>query len=150
MGAHVSITSDQDDGERLRPPPVLTAENEFFWRGAAEGKLLAHRCTGCGRLQHPPTPLCPHCHGAAWELVELSGHGTVASYIIIRHPPNPWFELPIVAGTIDLDEGIQVISNICDVPLDELEVGMPVEVFFAPTEDGLAVPLFRARTHATH
>ena len=141
----MSITTGQADGERLRPPPVLTTENEFFWRGAAEGKLLCHRCTSCGRLQHPPTPLCPHCHGAQWDVEELSGFGKVASFIIIRHPPNPWFELPIVAGTIDLDEGVQVISNICDIDPGDIALGMPLEVFFAPTEDGLAVPLFRPR-----
>jgi uncharacterized OB-fold protein len=75
----------------------------------------------------------------------MSGSGKVASFIIIRHPPNPWFELPIVAGTIDLDEGVQVISNICDIDPGDIALGMPVEVFFAPTEDGLAVPLFRPR-----
>ena len=100
-------TLEGASGERLRPAPVLTAENEFFWRGAAEGKLLCHRCAVCGRLQHPPTPLCPHCHANDWGLVELSGRGTVASFIIIHHPPNPWFDLPIVAGTIDLEEGVQ-------------------------------------------
>jgi uncharacterized OB-fold protein len=94
-------------------------------------------------LQHPPTPICPNCHANDWNLIELSGRGAVASFIIIHHPPNPWFELPMVAGTIDLEEGVQVISNICDIDAHDVRLGMPVEVFFAATEDDLAVPLFR-------
>jgi uncharacterized OB-fold protein len=135
--------TDSPSEARLRPAPVLTAENEFFWRGAAENKLLCHQCASCGRLQHPPTPLCPHCHANEWNLIELSGRGTVASFIIIHHPPNPWFELPMVAGSIDLEEGVQVISNICDIDPHDVRLGMPVVVFFAATEDDLAVPLFR-------
>jgi len=141
----MTSTTDAAGEARLRPAPVLTAENEFFWRGAAEGKLLCHQCASCGKLQHPPTPLCPSCHATEWNLVELSGRGTVASFIIIHHPPNPWFELPMVAGTIDLDEGVQVISNICDIDPHDVRLGMPVDVFFAATEDDLAVPLFRPR-----
>ena len=141
----MSITNDQTDAARPRPPPVLTADNEFFWRGCAEGRLLCRQCADCGRLQHPPTPICPNCHGERWELTELSGHGTVASYIVIHHPPNPWFELPMVAATIALEEGIELISNVEDVAPADMALGMAVEVFFAPTEDDLAVPLFRPR-----
>ena len=141
----MAITTDQSGGARLRPAPVLTADNEFFWRGCAEGRLQCRRCTTCGRLQHPPTPLCPNCHGDTWELAELTGRGTVASYIVIHHPPNPWFELPMVAATIALEEGIELISNVEGVAPVDLVLGMEVEVFFAPTEDGLAVPLFRPR-----
>lgn len=75
----------------------------------------------------------------------MSGRGTVASYIIVHHPPNPWFELPIAVATIELDEGPRVISNLREIPLGDIELGMEVEAFFAPTEGGLAVPLFRPR-----
>lgn len=74
----------------------------------------------------------------------MSGRGRVASFIIVHHPPNPWFDLPVVVATVELDEGPRVISNVCDIPVDQVEIGMPVEVFFAPTDEpGVAVPLFR-------
>ena len=136
-------TLEGASGARLRPAPVLTAENEFFWRGAAEGKLLCHRSAVCGRLRAPTHTPVPALPPNDWNLVELSGRGTVASFIIIHHPPNPWFDLPIVAGTIDLEEGVQVISNICDIDPHAVRLGMPVQAFFAATEDDLAVPLFR-------
>ena len=68
----------------------------------------------------------------------------MASYIIVHHPPNPWFELPIAVATIELEEGPHVTSNVCDVSLDAIDLGMRVEVFFAPTErEDVGVPLFR-------
>jgi hypothetical protein len=74
----------------------------------------------------------------------MSGRGVVASYIIVHHPPNPWFELPIAVATIELEEGPRVIANICDLALEDIELGQPVEVFFATTDlEGVGVPLFR-------
>ena len=127
----------------MRPQPTMTADSEFFWKGAAEGKLLIEECAECGLLRHPPAPLCPECHSSRIEHREVSGRGHVASFIIVHHPPNPWFELPVAAGIIELEEGVAVISNISDVPLDEIEIGMPVHVFFEATEGGYGVPLFR-------
>jgi uncharacterized OB-fold protein len=74
----------------------------------------------------------------------MSGRGRLTSFIIIHHPPIPSFELPIVVGTVELDEGPRVTTNICDAARDELALGMPVEVFFAATTaEALGVPLFR-------
>jgi uncharacterized OB-fold protein len=129
-----------------RPAPTLTADNEFFWEGARRGELLIQGCEDCGTLCHPPAPLCPSCHSAARDTRAVSGRGRIASYAIIHHPPNPWFELPIAVVSVELDEGPRVISNICDVPLEEIRLGMEVEVFFEPTENDLAVPLFRPVT----
>jgi uncharacterized OB-fold protein len=136
--------SDPDaESPRLRPAPVVDRENEFFWTGAAEGRLLIQACADCGVLRHPPTPLCPRCQSARAEPRQMNGHGQVAAFIIVHHPPNPWFELPIAVASVELDEGVNVTSNLCDVALESIEVGMEVDVFFAPTQGGFGVPLFR-------
>lgn len=56
------------------------------------------------------------------------------------------FDYPLVVALIDLEEGIRLLSNVCDIDPDEVETGMAVEVFFAPTIDGRAVPQFRPAT----
>jgi uncharacterized OB-fold protein len=133
-----------DVTERTRPAPVLTDDNAFYWEGAGRGQLLIQACGACGELCHPPAPLCPACHSPGREHKEMSGRGTLASYIIVHHPPIAWLDLPIVVATITLDEGPSVTSNICEVTVDKLELGMEVEVFFAPTdEERIGVPLFR-------
>jgi uncharacterized OB-fold protein len=76
----------------------------------------------------------------------MSGLGRVASYMIVHHPPNPWFEMPIAVVSVELEEGPQVTSNIVGVPPAEVDLGMEVEVLFASTDDPeVGVPLFRPR-----
>ena len=130
-------------GDKLRPSPLVNADNAFFWEGAARGELLIQACGVCGDLCHPPSPLCPRCHSPQRVYKKMSGRGRVASYMLVHHPPNPYFEMPIAVAVVELEEGPSVTSNICDVPLADIDLGMEVEVFFAPTEGDLAVPLFR-------
>src|ERR1700704_1714738 len=40
----------------VRSAPVLTEDNRFFWDAAAQGRLVAQRWRGCGRLHPPPPP----------------------------------------------------------------------------------------------
>jgi uncharacterized OB-fold protein len=46
---------------------------------------------------------------------------------------------------IELDEGIRIMSNIVDTPLEVLHIGMRVEVLFESAGAGIAIPLFRAQ-----
>jgi uncharacterized protein len=128
---------------RSRRDPYVEAENEFFWRAAAEGRLEIQACADCGLLRHPPAPMCAACHSSRSESRVMSGRGRVTGAVNVHYPPNPWFELPITVGTIELEEGVEVTSNVCDVPFQDIRVGMEVEVFFVPTEGGYGLPLFR-------
>jgi hypothetical protein len=132
--------------EYTRPAPVLDADSAFYWRAAALGQLHIQSCGACGALCHPPVPLCPVCHSSDRQNREVSGLGRVTSFMIVHHPPNPWFEMPIGVVSIELEEGPQVTSNIVGVPLEDVDIGMEVEVLFAGTGDPeVGVPLFRPR-----
>ncbi len=43
---------------------------------------------------------------------------------------------------IELEEGIRLVSNLVDVSSDAVRGGLAVEVRFAPTRGGKAVPVF--------
>ena len=89
--------------------------------------------------------MCPHCRSTERAPVRLSGRGQVYSWIIPRHPPPLGFaEAPVVV-LIELEEGIRLVSNIEGVPAGEMRAGLAVEVAFAPTRGGHAVPVFRPR-----
>jgi uncharacterized protein len=129
-----------------RPIPVLDADNAFYWQAAARGELRIQSCGECGTLSHPPTPLCPVCHSDERRNRQMSGLGRVASFMIVHHPPNPWFDMPIAVVSVELEEGPQVTSNIVEVALQDVDLGMEVEVLFASTDDPeVGVPLFRPR-----
>ena len=126
-----------------RPAPIVTEDSAAFWDAADEGRLVAQRCVACGRLRHPPRPMCPECHSLDVEVVALSGRGVVYSYALLHHPQHPAFEYPVLAVLVDLDEGIRIVSNLVGVEPDEIRIGLPVEVTFAPTDGEHRVPVFR-------
>ena len=126
-----------------RPAPSASRDGAFFWAGCKRGLLLAQSCTECGALRHPPRPMCPHCRALEHREVELSGRGTLHAWSKPVHPRLPMFEPGYLVALVDLDEGIRILSNLCDVPQGDIEVGMRLEVFFVDTADGGRVHQFR-------
>lgn len=126
-----------------RPDPLVTEDSAVFWEAAAGGRLVAQRCADCGRLRHPPRPMCPRCRSLAVEAVPLSGRGTLYSFALLHHPQHPAFDYPVAAALVDLDEGIRLVSNLSGVAPGDVAIGMPLEVAFEPTQGGGAVPVFR-------
>lgn len=113
-----------------RLTPTISPDNEFFWNGVRDHKLLIQRCSGCRSLRHPARPMCPECTSLEWDTVESTGRGTVYSYVMPQHPPMPLMEYPYIVVLVELDEGVRLVSNLCEITPDDVEVGMPVEVFY--------------------
>jgi len=141
---------DREDPPRAprRPAPIVTDDSAAFWDAAAEQRLVAQRCGECGRLRHPPRPMCPHCSSLSIEVVPLSGNGTLYSYSILHHPQHPAFDYPVLAALVDLDEGVRLVSNLTGVEPADIRIGMALEVDFEAGEGGTFVPVFRPRAMA--
>jgi len=127
----------------LRPRPAITADNEFFWKGVRAGKLLIQRCSECGKLRHPPAPVCGACRSFDWDTLEACGRGTVYSFVLHRHPAIPPFESPHPVALIELDEGTRLVSDLVGVDVDAIHIGMRVQVEFNAVDPGLVLPQFR-------
>ena len=126
---------------RLRP--AMNQDTQFFWDAAAAGRLEIQRCADCSRLRHPPGPSCRYCHSLRWDSVQVSGRGTLYSYTVIRHPPAPGFDGPAIVVSVDLDEGVRLVSNIGGIDPDTLRIGEPLEVYFVAQDEGWTAPQFR-------
>ena len=126
-----------------RPAPMPSRDSAFFWEGCEREVLLAQRCSGCGAFRFPVRPMCPHCHSLDWDAVACSGRGTVHSWAKPVHPPLPMFEPGYLVALIDLEEGIRMLSNLCDVAPEDVRNGMEVEVFFTATAGDKKVHQFR-------
>ena len=50
---------------------------------------------------------------------------------------------PFATVQIELEEGPRMTSNLIDVPPDEIEIGMAVEVVFERVTDEVTLPLFK-------
>jgi uncharacterized protein len=127
-----------------RPKPGVSDDTQFFWEGAAAGKLLIQRCKSCGALRHPPAPVCGECHSFEWDTVESVGKGSIYSFVVVHYPEVPPFDYPNPVGLIELDEGVRLIAGLVGVKRDEIEIGQRVQVEFQSFDDGeLTLPLFR-------
>jgi uncharacterized OB-fold protein len=104
-----------------------TPSSASFFQGVAEGKLVALRCGRCGALEIPPREFCPSCHARDWTTTPLAGDGVIASYTVIRVPPAPHAgTAPYGVAVVRLREGVSLIGRVVDLPLDRLEIGLPV------------------------
>jgi uncharacterized OB-fold protein len=121
--------------------PAVNRDDEYFWTGVAEDRLLVRRCAECAYLQHPPTPMCPKCGSVQWEVQELAGRGFVYSWILSRHPTEPG-DSPRIVALIELDEGMRLVSNLQGIDPADVRNGMQVEVGFDEI-DGVKLPQFR-------
>lgn len=135
-----------------RPPPDLfkLAVNSWtqpFWEATKEHRLLLARCADCAHARMPPTPFCPRCQSQRIVWSALSGLGTVYSYTVVNRAILPDMDayLPYVPAVITLDgaDGVRLISNVVDVEVQAIAVGMRVQVVWddAPSQ-GVAVPRF--------
>ena len=130
------------------PPRFIAADesDEFFWRSGADGVLRFLRCANCGRIHHPPVPRCPHCGSRDVAPGAVSGRAIVATYTVNHQPFMPGFEPPYVIAIVELEEDptVRLTTNIVDCAIEDVRIGMPVEVTFEPNGEWF-VPLFRPR-----
>jgi uncharacterized OB-fold protein len=127
-----------------RPLPLPNQDTEPFWQGTREGKLLIQRCTSCGRPQFYPRFFCTACAGDV-EWMAASGRGTVYSFSVVRQNGTPPFDalVPYVLALIDLEEGVRMMGNVTEIPVDEVGIGLAVQVHFVRETDEIWLPLWR-------
>jgi acetyl-CoA acetyltransferase/uncharacterized OB-fold protein len=126
-----------------RPLPELVPSNAWFWTSGEDGRLRMQGCTQCGRLVHPPVPLCPHCRSRSWEATAVSGEATVVGYTVNAHQWLPGMPPPYVVANVALveDPGVRLTTNIVGCDPDEVHIGQRVRVRFE-SHDDVWLPLF--------
>jgi uncharacterized protein len=130
--------------ERRFDLPSSDESSQPFWDAAKEGRLLAKRCLTCGEVHFYPRPFCPVCWSTDVEWFEVSGRGTLYTYSVVYQNDLPPFakRVPYVAAIVDLEEGPRMMTNVVDCPIDELSVGMALEVKFERATDDFTFPVF--------
>jgi uncharacterized OB-fold protein/acyl dehydratase len=125
---------------RIRSP--RGHDNAWWWEACDQGRLLIQRCRDCGRLRHPPRPMCGECQSTRWDSLQASGRGSVHSYTILHHPPIPGYELPLPVALIDLEEGTRLVANVAGCRPEDLHIGMKVECMFEKVDESTQLPFF--------
>lgn len=117
--------------------------SEPYWEGTRERKLKLQYCLGTGRYQFYPRPVSIFTGTRDIEWREVSGGGTIFSYLV-EHVARPPFvgHTPYLVVTVTLDEGVNIISNLIGCPVDEVAIGMRVRATWTPLPDGTNLLLF--------
>lgn len=128
-----------------KPVPVRTEENAPYWDSAKAHALKMQRCRACELMRYPCARFCPRCLSEAAEWQELSGHGTLYSFIVVHQRYDPSFaeDLPYNVAIIELEEGPRLVSNVVDCANAELRIGMPVQLTYDDVTEEFTLPKFR-------
>ena len=129
-----------------RPLPLPDPETAFFWEATARRRLEILRCQTCKTWVHYPKPSCWNCSSGDLKPEEVSGRGTVYSYTV-THQDVPGYTAPFAVVIVELEEqaGLRMVSNVINVPPEDVRIGMPVEVTFQPVAEDVWLPLFKKR-----
>ena len=122
--------------------PATEEESAPFWEGTKAGELRVQACASCGRLRHPPRPMCPACRSTERQWRAVPGTGTIWSFAV-PHPPllPPYTDLApynVIVVELDADPRIRFVGNLVDGaegPVNRIDpgtirIGEPVEVVF--------------------
>jgi hypothetical protein len=127
--------------------PRRTRDNAPFFDALREGRLALQACASCERLRYPIAPVCPHCGGRESRWRDLSGRGTVHSFVRYRRSYLAEFEplMPYVVASVELDEGVRIFGRLAESG-DDAAIGMPVRAIVERWPGGECVHAFVAAT----
>lgn len=113
-------------------------------------RLVGEVCDHCGAHLFPPRDVCPECSRPASTPYTFSGRGEVYSYSTIYQAPAGFEEfVPYTVALVKLEEGPMITAQLTDVDVDQVEIGMPVEMVTRRMqeegEDGLIVYGYKFR-----
>ena len=117
--------------EAARRPAPASPSVTALWR-EEEKNLRFHgeKCNSCGYIQYPPQRVCVNCQARDdASPVPLSERaGTVFTYSMDYIAGAT--DTPLVIAVVDFEGGGRALCMLTDRQVDEVSVGMPVEMSF--------------------
>jgi uncharacterized OB-fold protein len=99
-------------------------------------------------MRHYPQLRCTNCISGDWHWEPVDGQGVVHSFTITHRVYDPaWAErVPYAVVTVELVNGIRMVSDLPEEDLGDVKIGTPVEVFFEDMGE-VTLPRFRLTRH---
>ena len=114
-----------------RRPQAQSPSVSALWReGDKNIRFYGATCNSCGFVQYPPQRVCVNCRARDDSTpVRLSDRpGTVFTYSMDYLAGTT--DTPLVVTVVDFDGGGRALCMMTDRELDEVQIGMPVEMSF--------------------
>lgn len=96
----------------------------------AEGRVMATRCTGCGKLAFPPRSGCPCCGSEAFAWEPIEGPGRLLTHTTVAYGPAGFEnEVPYTLAMVEFPAGIRVFGQLAaEVAAGGPTIGMALRV----------------------
>lgn len=127
------------------PAPVVHPENETFWHGLAQGRLLLQRCAGCGQLRFPVAPVCWRCAELEHAWIEVSPTGQVSAAVTVERATGNqvWAaQTPFVTALVEMDCGLRLPGRVLRTEGARPERGLSVAACHLDAGEGIGVLCF--------
>ena len=135
--------------------PPIEAENTPFWEGCRNGELRMLRCSETHRLIFPPRSFSPWATKPTEQLpewVQVSGRGTIWSYVVPHPPLLPYYgeraPYNVILVALDEDPAVRLVGNLLareggeinEVDPQTIEIGAAVNVVFERIDEEISMP----------
>lgn len=117
--------------DKIAAPPVaayssVAAKREYDRNISLHGS----RCKACGYVQYPPQRVCTNCRAKdEMEPYSFVGkRGKVFTYTLDYITPRA--EVPVATVEVDFEGGGRIQGYMTEVDVDQITVGLPVEMTF--------------------
>lgn len=114
-------------------------EKGLFTWPSEDPRLIGSECQNCNAVVFPAQSGCPRCAGDNTQTKELGTRGTLWTWTIQGYPPkSPPFEgdidnfEPFGVGYVEIHDEVKVETRLTTANLDELQIGMEMELSFIP------------------
>ncbi|TKJ31436.1 MAG: transcriptional regulator [Chloroflexi bacterium B3_Chlor] len=113
-------------------------------------RLLGVQCEDCGARLFPRRQVCPRCKSQNLQRYQFGGEGKVYSHTVVYDAPAGYEGfVPYIGALVELEEGPLIAAQLTDVDIDDVQIGMPVEMVTRRLrqygEDGLIVYGYKFR-----
>ncbi len=118
------------DAAARRPAPTSPSVTALWRESDKNLRLYGSSCNRCGYVQYPPQRVCVNCQARDDSgPVRLSDRpATVFTYSMDYLASTA--DSPLVVSVVDFEGGGRMLCMMTDRELDEVQIGMPVEMSF--------------------
>jgi len=101
-----------------------------FVKYLEEGKIMATRCSRCGKLHFPPRADCPDDLSTDMTWEQLSGRCKLVTYTTAHFAPTGFEnDLPYTIALAQCEEGVKVYALLSkDIKENEIQIGMTLKL----------------------
>ena len=101
-----------------------------FMTSLEQGKIMATKCSNCGKAYFPPKMDCPACLDSEVEWLEIKGDGKLATYTVVNYGPTGFEDdAPYTLAIGEFSEGVKLLGRMNrDIKESDIKVGMKLKV----------------------